>query len=221
MKPKSESDLAAKVIEWLEAQHWDVYQEVVFRGNGGRADIVAVRNGYLWIIETKTSLTFTVLSQASYWRSHFRSIAVPKSQDHNGGRGMAYQIAKDYLKIGVLEVNSLWVNEVIGPPLMREYHKFAKDMIGNLRPEHKTFCQAGSNGGGYFTPYRETMRDVQMYIASHPGCKLKEIVDGLKHYHYRTKSSALTCIRVALSNWEPWCEVRTGEKGEFRYYIKQ
>jgi len=56
-----ETDLAERVINWLEDQHWEIYQEVQFRGYGGIADIVAVRAGYLWIIECKTSMTFTLL----------------------------------------------------------------------------------------------------------------------------------------------------------------
>lgn len=221
----NETDLGEKVVKWLEAQHWDVYQEVKFSGSGGRADIAAVRDGKLWIIECKTSLSFTVLEQASGWSSHFRSIAIPATRERSG-RGVAYRIARDYLKIGVIEVRMEFsdvVYEFIPAPLMREYHREAKRLIGGLREEQKYYASAGTNGGGYYTPYRGTMDAVKRFIMHHPGCTLKEIMDdiGDKH-HYASVSSARSCIRTALSNWEtPWCEIKTGEDGRtFRYYVK-
>lgn len=152
----SETDLAKRVIQWLVEQHWDVYQEVEFRNQSGVADIVAVRDGRLWIIECKTSLTWSVLEQAEKWHAHFRSVAVP---DSNGrGRTTALKVARDYLKVGVIEVGDYVYSS--SAPLMREFHKSSKYMISQLKPEHKTFCEAGSNNGHY-TPYRATMDQVK------------------------------------------------------------
>ena len=53
IKKIKETEIAEIVIDWLEKQHWDVYQEVPV--NSGFADIFAVRNGLVWVIETKTS----------------------------------------------------------------------------------------------------------------------------------------------------------------------
>ena len=223
----SESDLAAKVIAYLEAEHWDVYQEVEFGSGGAVADIVAVRAGYLWIIECKTSLTFTVLEQANHWRSHYRSVAVP-SVRNSSGRGTAYHIAHKFLKLGILEVSldnqysrrDPGVYEVNEPPLMREYHKRAKWMITQLLPEHKTALAAGSNGGGRFTPYKATMDQVHKFIQHNPGCSLKEIVDGIKQYHYANRGSAMGCIRNALEEWESdWCRIEL-VNGKGTYYLR-
>jgi hypothetical protein len=219
----SEADLAKKVIAWLEEQHWDVYQEVVFKHQSARADIVAVRAGLVWVIETKTSLTLAVLEQASNWCAHLRSIAVPGCFSDGGGRGTAYGIARNYLKIGIIEVGGKrgYVCEVVDPPIMREYHNCAKRMRSQLKEEHKHYLAAGSNGGGYYTPYRETMEHVRRFIAAHPGCTLKQIMDDLKGlHHYASTASARSGVRTALSNWESdWCEVRMdGQK--FTYYLK-
>jgi Holliday junction resolvase len=52
-----EEALAEKVIAWLEADNWDVYQEVRPWPTYARAiDIVAVKPGMIWAIECKTSL---------------------------------------------------------------------------------------------------------------------------------------------------------------------
>ncbi len=217
----SEADLAATVVKWLTEQHWDVYQEVTF-GGASRADIVAVRNGYLWIIETKMSLTLTVLGQANGWRSHFRSVAVPRSLKGDAGRCLAYDVARDYLKVGVIEVDGVsGTRELINAPVMREYHRFAKKMINKLRPEHKTYLAAGSNGGGYFTPYRETMDHVKRFILAHPGCTINEIMADVGRGHYSRPATAKSCIRSALSQWESsWCETGVNDRGAFTYYVK-
>lgn len=219
----NEVDLARHVIKWLEEQHWDVYQEVQFRYMSGIADIVAVRASIIWIIETKTALSLAVLEQAHNWRSHLRSIAVPACVSDSHGRGVAYGIAKDYLKIGVIEVGrrNEFVKEVVEPPIMRQYHEFASDMRKQLKPIQKTYRAAGSNGGGYWTPYRETMDAVRRFVSSHPNCTLKQIMDDIKgEHHYASSATARSSIRVALSNWESdWCVVHNDGK-EFTYSLK-
>lgn len=214
-----ETDLAERVINWLEDQHWEIYQEVQFRGYGGIADIVAVRAGYLWIIECKTSMTFTVLEQASLWHCHFRSIAIPATNRALKGRGIAYKIAKDYLKLGIIEVGD-GVHEYLDAPLMREYHNYSKRMISQLCEEQKHYLKAGSNGGGYYTPYRRTMDHVKDFITSHPGCTLKEIMNDIGgEHHYASNQGARTSIGIALSNWERWCEIQNNN-GALTYFIK-
>lgn len=215
----SEVDLAKKVIDWLIEQHWDVYQEVSFTSIGGIADIVAVRAGKLWIIECKTALTFSVLEQASHWRSHYRSIAVPESDSK--GRYSAYDIARNYLNIGVITVRNLNVYERKTPPLMREYHRYAKRMINDLCDEQKTYCPAGSISGGRFTPYRRTMDEVKHFISTHPGCNLQEIINGIDQHHYANDKSAMGSIRVALEKWETsWCDARI-VNGKITYFLNR
>jgi hypothetical protein len=218
----NETELARKVIQWLEAQYWDVYQEVEFpKQCSGRADIAALRDGKLWIIECKTSLTFTVLEQAQQWPAHFRSVAIPRSKDRRG-RGVAYQIARNYLRIGVIEVGPFGADQVYPPPIMREHHKLAKRMIGCLRDEHKHYADAGSKSGGYFTPYRQTIETVKKFVRAMPGCTLKEIMAHLDgHHHYANDTTARSSLRAALSNWEStWCETRPDKQGRFHYYHK-
>jgi hypothetical protein len=212
----SETEIATKVIKWLDEQHWDVYQEVQFRNYGSRADIVAVRAGMIWVIECKTSMTFTVLEQADNWGCHFRSIAIPSARSLQG-RGFAYKIAHKYLHLGIIEIGPSGIKQYYDPPLMREYHKTSKWMISQLREEHKTSLAAGSKGGGYFTPYRQTMNDVKRFIARTPGCTLKEIMQDLNH-HYASDASAKTCIRLALESWEKnWCDAV--KEGKTTYYF--
>lgn len=97
-----ETELAQPVVEWLESQHWDVYQEV--ECPGGYADIVAVRDNYLWIIECKTSFSLKVVEQAMGRRAHFRSIAIPKTRGSLSENGIEYDLLRIY-QIGALVVS--------------------------------------------------------------------------------------------------------------------
>lgn len=67
---KSETDLAEKVVEWLQAQQWEVFQEVQLDSFGRIADIVAVSGPLLWVIECKTSQSFAVFEQAFQWKMY-------------------------------------------------------------------------------------------------------------------------------------------------------
>lgn len=219
MTKLSEQEMATLVINWLELQHWDVYQEVQFNTNSSIADIVAVRNGLIWVIECKKALTFAVMDQAKNWRSHLRSIAVPKIRDWRS-RNLPYDICKNYLSVGVLLVTNFGtIREEVSPPIMRSYHKVAKSMILQLSEAHKNHAQAGSANGGHYTPYRATMDLVKLFISDNPGCTLNQIFAEIEeHHHYASNQSAKQSIRKALENWEDWCRVDRSQK-EYRYFI--
>ncbi|KKK83737.1 hypothetical protein LCGC14_2790370, partial [marine sediment metagenome] len=143
-----ELDLAEHVIAYLDSMGWDVYQEVQFFGSGGVADIIAVHDGWrMWAIECKKSLTIRVMSQASKWRTHYRSVALPspkRSRYETSSRDCAYRVARDYFKVGVIEVDEGGaIHEIEAAPLMRQHHRFTKHKLEKLRPEHKTFAKAG------------------------------------------------------------------------------
>lgn len=222
-----ETDLAEAVIAWLEDQHWDVYQEVQIRGYGGIADIVAVQGPLVWVVECKTSLTWTVIEQAKRWRTHFRSIAVPSVRKPSySGRTTAYHACRQLFKIGVLEVlrigNHSWsINEKVSAPLMREHHPFAKHIRESLKPEHKTYARAGSTAGGHLTPYKATINIVKRFIRENPGCTLTEIMTDDGRWHYASNKSARSSIRSALETFESnWCRVDKSAR-PWRYYIRK
>ncbi len=221
----SEVELAKQVIQWLIDQHWEVYQEVQFRRGGGVADIVAVRNNITWIIETKTTLSLTVLEQASRWNSIFRSAAVPETVKK--GRELTYRIAQDFLQVGIIEVpiRGNWydgVREVISPPIQRQNYRFSKNYyLPELQEEHKTYAQAGNNSGSRYTPYRKTIDSVRRFIENHPGCSIKEIMANIGETHYNSAATAKSCIFGALQSFEnDWCEAVI-KNGRYKFYVKE
>lgn len=201
-----EVDLAEHVITWLQSQNWTIYQEVEFRRLGGRADIVAERHGILWIVETKMAMSLDVLNQATTWPVHYRSVGVPsaKRSSHRD-----YRVAKDYYGVGVLEVGkSGMVNEVVRPPLYLKHNKTAKFMISQLTEQHKTFAKAGSSGGGYYTPYRNTMKTIQDIVKRNPGITIDNVFEICGKMHYASKSSFKGNALKCLDSFEKsWCRI--------------
>lgn len=209
----SEADLCRAVVAWLRDQQWEVFQEV---GTGPRADIVAVQSGRVWVIEAKKSFGFPVIEQAIRWRpqAHWVSVAVPRAP---GG------YARDLMKregIGILAVErpvmgayadteqcalALSVTERLRPRLVRwvdrvdSYKKRRSplQMLHRLEPEHKDFCEAGSNCGGHWTPFKRTCRNIQAIVRERPGIHLKELIERSQH-HYRSD-------RTAGSSISEWC----------------
>lgn len=61
-----------------------------------------------------------------------------------------------------------------------------------IRPEHKTFAEAGSNGA-FWSPWRESVDRMVRTIQQTPGIPLAELVTLVPH-HWGTDSSARGCI---------------------------
>lgn len=194
----AETDLARPVVEWLREWNWTVYQEVEHYRGGTVADLVAVQDGLVWIIEVKTSLNLSLLAQAYDWKyyAHFISVAVPTISKHSSGRDIAEKILKDW-GIGLIEVGDSDVSESQEPRLHRKGRM--REFREGLREEQKTWAEAGNNEGRRYTPFQGTKRDVQLYVKRHPGCTIKDLIDNVKH-HYYTTGSAGACLMRWIQN---------------------
>ena len=82
---KCEVDIAALIISWLEEQEWETYKEVQIFSYGRRADIVGVKGKLIWVVETKTTLTFEVIAQALGWKAEDGRGKEPISEDREAG----------------------------------------------------------------------------------------------------------------------------------------
>ena len=199
-----ETDVAEPIMRWLESQGWDCYPEAQFIRVGTRADIAAVKNRKLWIIEAKTSLSLALINQAYLWtdRAHFVSIGVP------AGRRGTPEIARMFLRqhgIGLLRVDirtgCVFVNSA--PRLSRAAHRSAGTLISQLHPDMKRYAPGGVASDGFSTPWRRTMDRVVEFIRRHHGCGLKDVMDGVNH-HYASDASARSSIPFWLRESE--CE---------------
>lgn len=182
-----ETDVAAAVVKWLREDGWDVYQEVSC--TSGVADIVATRDGRVWIVETKTTLSFALIDQARdrLKHAHWVSVAVPAAR-----RPETASWILRYFGIGLLLQTGYKggeVKESIEPRTNRAGHRGAKKLLAGLVPEQRDFAAAGSQHGGYWTPFKATCKNALSYVNVHGACTAKALMDGIKH-HYRTSATA-------------------------------
>lgn len=191
---RSEAEIAALVVRWLRAFHWEVFQEVSMPH--GIADIVARQNGRIWIVEVKKTLSLSLLAQADDRKpyAHWVSVAVPSSRSSR-----ARNFAKALLMergIGLFVISSQgqvdhhkhWCRERLN----------RKAMINSIKlyEEQKHWAPAGNADGARFSPFQGTCKQVLAIVTRSPGLTLKALVNEVDH-HYASDASA----RSSLSHW--------------------
>lgn len=240
----------AKVAEgakaWLEQAGWTVYSEVSMGQGSSRADLVGSigpSHKLLSVVEAKTSLSLEVLEQASAWTAHFRWVAVPQGKVARNNGTFGVRVAK-WLGVGVLEVqwagteyardpiDNKWVKVpdrlvcrvVLDAPIQRWGGR--PDAIARLRARlhegQRTAKAGGTPGGGYWTPYRETMGLVKAKLvqAGPAGLDIGGIMADLKH-HYASSASAKASLAARLADAETsWCVI-VGQGKAARYSVRE
>lgn len=186
-KRVAEVDLARDVVTWLRDSEWDVYQEVSEGYASRRADIVATRGPLVWVIECKAVLGWRLVEQASWWlgQVHYTSVAIPHWPR---GCGFARKVLADY-GIGAF----VGAEMAVAPRLFRKARCKIRECLCDAQ---KTIGEAGSAGGGYWTPFNETCRAVAAFAKANPGCTTKELVAGIEHHYHRDATA-----RSALVKW--------------------
>jgi hypothetical protein len=199
-RDRSEADLAAVVIAWLEALDADVYQEVELYRQGIRADIVARVGAELWIVETKTSMSLALIEQAMERRrfAHRVYIAAPFYKAR-AGLVLCQELGIGVLGVEVGDPNA--THEYAEPRIQmraqsRRWNSRPLALAKKLEPEHKTHARAGAPTGGHWSPFRRTIERLAQEVAAHPGILIKAAVAGIEH-HYRSNAGA----RTSLATW--------------------
>jgi len=199
---KTEVELARQVATWLREDGWELRQEVAI--HGWVADIVARRGPLVRLVETKLSLGLSLLAQVQCRipYGHLVTAAIRKPKVSSSARTMAERITAD-LGIGTLTVNRdgygdrhrikynagrLWRR-----PTMVDFTRTAFD---SMPAPDQYEVEAGTNRGGYWTPYRETCIEMERHVRDHPGTTLKDALAAISH-HYASDASA----RSSLSHW--------------------
>ena len=210
-----ETELAEKVVIWLQDYQWEVYQEVQIFSASEVADIVAVQNKIVWVIECKTSFSLAVIAQANKWKdySHYSSIAVPQVRASTGsqfGNTVLRRFGVGKLELGLYERG---IREITKPQLNRK--AMADRFLCVLSEKHKTFAKAGNNEGLRFTPFQDTCSQIAREVAQNPGLTIKELLTRIRH-HYASPESA----RSSLLHWANAGKIRGIEVRQEGKYIK-
>ena len=178
-----ETDLAKVVISNI-SDAYVIYKEV--DAYKGRCDIVALSGKIQWGIEIKSTLGIPVLEQAYNWLGaiHYVSVATPT---------MPGKLCKNICRsfgIGCIYINAKQngIEEIIPPKFFRK----AKGL--KLHEEQKYWCDAGSQSGGYFTPFKRTVNSLTNEIKKHPnGLEVSRAIRAIET-HYKSMSTAKSCL---------------------------
>ena len=193
------------VVSWLEAEGWDVWQEVGVSSGGGVCDIVAKRGPAIHAVECKSVANLDVLEQASWWvgRAHFVSVAVPLPR-----RERLYASFAKSLGVGVIWVENGWHQFGDNVLLVRTWDqgamsrpredKYRRPLSYFLTDERKHWpAEAGNNLGHRYTPFRETCDHLRHVVAESPGITMRAAVERMRGHHYSDDKAA----RAALMQW--------------------
>lgn len=184
----TEAELAKLTCAWLESQGWETYKEIPCYG--GRADIVAVRSGVVWIVETKLTLSLPLMVQCRdrlFEPCHGVLAAVGRPI----GSGSILQEWAESKGIGLIEVGST-PRLMLAPRLRRKID--AAKLLGKLQPEQRT--QDAGHAGAYWTPFKRLVEQLQQQLREGPlkdAAKLPCLMD------YRRRTDSAT--RRALTDY--------------------
>lgn len=194
LRPKFESEkaLAKVAVAWLAENGWEVFQEVSTGQGSPICDLVAKRGPVTWAIECKLSLNLDVIAQALHWRfrANYCAVCVPSGRASIAAESLLQQLGVGWL-FAYPEEDSRH-----GPRLQFQAGPFRRarsDIRRFLREEQKTFCEAGGNRGGHFSPFKATCREVAGAVANRPGLTMKELLSTISH-HYGSDATARACI---------------------------
>ena len=219
----TETELAAPVIEYLESFHWDVYQEVPC--GSGVADILAVLDKRIWVVELKKSLSLQLLDQAIYRcaRVHYVSIGIPSRKYNLGRKNYAVKTILDHYGIGVFMVGASGRLAEERKPRLNEdpFHFDLEETLKALHPKMKQ-NKAGSTPGNNWTPWKEWKRDVARIVSENPGITPKEMVEKLKTLapYTKPKNAEQAAVYYARSGLIEGVEVVT-ENRRLHLYPKE
>lgn len=212
---QSEAELANVIVKYLEANNWEVFKEVKPKNLNQIADIVAIKNKKIWIIETKLIYGTKVLDQAYKWLKYadYVSVAVPFSKQYsfvlehfrkNFGIGKLFVHFNDSIK------EKGFVSEKESPSLNNSL--LTTEIWSSLNVKQKDSI-AGTKGGGYITPYKLTIMNIKKFLEFNPKSSIYKIVNSIEH-HYSNNSIAMNNLHKMLSEVEPDFdyEIVNGEK---------
>lgn len=211
--PRSEVELGRVIVAWLRDQKWEVYQEVQNRSRV--ADIVAVRDKVVWVIELKAVLRLAIMEQADGWlgAANYVSCAVPRRRVSR-----FVKRALEASGIGLLLARR-WgqryeVHEYLRPHLARRY-----EAVWRLDERHKTFAEAGNALSLRLSPFKVTCENVLRAAKRTPGLTMTEVIRSIEHHYSSSASARCSLLKWIQTGEVPGVEARLQE-GRYRIYAK-
>lgn len=209
-----ESYLASVIIDYFEKMGYESYKEVCSDSSSRRSDCFFVKRNEKGeieegiVVETKIAYSLKVFEQAFKWKKMANRvyIGVPKAKRKEWKlRKFGNDICKNYLKIGVIEVDS---NDVVYETVQSEYN--SKPHYPTLYEEQK--LNIAGDKGKYFTPFKKTITLINEYLDGKEKVEYKILIENILH-HYASKASATQSLKSYFGSLIPgYLLVQEGNK---------
>lgn len=152
----TEADIACAAIKWLTRQGFDCYSEVPCWG--GRADIVAVRQSVIWIVETKIALTAELCIQC---RDRLREpcngvLAVASGKSNRDGHPLIEWLSGHGIGFARVHPHSTGFDLHQLPSLRRVNNE---KLRARLHEQQKK--NVAGTSGNYWTPFKDLVSGLQ------------------------------------------------------------
>lgn len=194
MKDKTEAEIARFVVEELQRQGYVTYEEVSGKLSK-RADIVAVRGPVTAVIECKRALSLRFLDQLTPWLS-FANVTIGAYQSGRVGPAVGRYCRSEGIGLWAVHPPEEIV-EKVAPRIFRQAGvNWLRDALCDEQRSGE-YAQAGSMGGGYFTPFRGTATALRRIVEKQPGIELRAALQAMKH-HYASEKSAMTSLPALI-----------------------
>lgn len=201
-----ETYLANLIINYFEKMGYETYKEVLSSKNTRRADCFFIKrnlDGEIVdgiVVETKTTFSLKVMEQCKLWYPYANRIyiGIPKAKRKDFKmRKFGYDICKNYLKIGIIEVDT--INEIVSEKVISEYNPKPKYPV--LYEQQKDSI-AGNDKSDYFTPFKNTLILIQEHMVDKETEDYKTMIKSIKH-HYVSNQSAFQSLKQYFGSLIP------------------
>lgn len=180
-----ETQLGELMVAHLESEGWDVYQEV--QTLVGKVDLVAVRGDDVMALELKLNPSLILLDQVVRilpFATHVAAVTVLK---RSSSPGLQWALQQGGIGWGCFRTGAkggfVW-------RLNPERHDNDTQTLKKcLNPGQKVHAKAGTNKGGAWAPWRDTVTAIRAYLEACGGrAPLATVMKSVKH-HYKPKNA--------------------------------
>lgn len=193
MAKQSEEKFAEKIVIFLQNEGWEIFQEVEPLHGRSVADIVAVKDRKVLVVECKLALGISVMSQAWHWKNYadYIAVAVPTSAcGFTKEKEFCYDILRKF-GIGLITASGLKTKWNICT--VKQQASQRATLLKSLNEQHKTWAKAGNNQRKKWSPFQQTVSDILAYVFDNPGCDIDDMLKDVS-VHYKNKNSAKNSI---------------------------
>jgi hypothetical protein len=196
-----ETDLYYPIKDYFEKRGYEVYAEVI------EADIVAVKDTQIVVIEMKLNMNLKLLDQCWRWKNRANLVyaAIPCCCKYP----WYVHHCLDRDEIGLIKIDFNYYGEAFIRNVESKIERqgnFYPQWEKHLNLSHQMNNVGGSKSSKIYTPYKQTMDAIRKYLAKVKRATAREICENVKH-HYSGKTpwySLDSALRSFEKDWIDW-----------------